>query len=78
MSKKSFVVIAILSVIITYGVAMINDLISGSLVGGKGGLPFSFASGSSTDGLLLALDIIFWFVIIWGIWKLFRKVIDRK
>lgn len=77
MTKKSFVVILILSVIVTYGVAILDDLIRGSLISGKGGLPFRFASGSSTDGLLLTLDIMFWFAILWGIWKALPKLFKR-
>jgi uncharacterized membrane protein YdbT with pleckstrin-like domain len=59
-------------------VAIIDDLIRGSLVSGKGGLPFRFASGSSTDGLMLTIDIAFWFIVIWGIWKLLRKTSKKK
>ncbi len=73
MSKKSFVIILVLSVITTYVIAILNDLISGSLVGGKGGLPLKFASGSSTDGTLLILDIVFWLIVIWGIRKLIQN-----
>jgi len=73
MSKKSFLVILILSIITTYTTSIINDLIRGSLVGGKGGIPFKFASGPSTDGFMLILDVSFWFIIIWGILKLIKK-----
>lgn len=77
MSKKSFVVVLILSVVVTYGVAFIEGL-AGNHFLAYGGVPFRFASGSflggSTDGLMLVLDIAFWFVAIWGIWKLISKV----
>jgi len=42
-------------------------------VGGQGGLPFRFASGASTDGFLLILDITFWFIVLLGIWKVLSK-----
>ena len=78
MTKKAFVVILILGIVVTYGTAIVNDLIGGSLVGGKGGIPFTFASGSSTNASILTLDIIFWFVVIWGIWKILQKTSKKK
>lgn len=77
MTKKSFVVILILSPIITYGVAILNDIIAGSVVSGKGGFPFTFASGSSTDGFMLTLNIVFWFIVIFIIWKLLQKIFKK-
>lgn len=81
MSKKSFVVILIFSVIATYGVASL-DLVFNVSKGRLIGLPFGFSSfnffGSETESTMLLLDVVFWFLIIWGIWKLFKKVIDRK
>lgn len=78
MSKKSLVVILILSVVVTYGVAIVDDIRRGSLLGGEGGVPFRFATGSflggSTNTLMLLLDIAFWFVVIWGIGKIISKV----
>lgn len=74
MTKKSFVIILILSAISTYVVAILDDLVRGSLLSGKGGLPFRFASGPSTDGFLLTLDIAFWFIAIWGIWKSIKRI----
>lgn len=78
MTKKSFIVILALSVVATYGIAILNDLIRGSIVGGRGGLPFTFAFGPSTNEFMLTLDIAFWFMIIWGIWKLFQKTSKKK
>ncbi|MBI3103918.1 hypothetical protein HYZ05_03175 [Candidatus Daviesbacteria bacterium] len=71
MSKKAFVVILVLSVVVTYGMAFVDDVINPTK--NPTGLPFSFASfnflGGSNDNLMLVLDITFWFVVIWGIWK---------
>lgn len=82
MSKKEVVVILILSVVVTYGVAIVDDIRRGSLLGGEGGIPFRFATGSflggSTDNLMLVLDIAFWFVIIWVIWKSFQKITAQR
>ena len=79
MSKKAFVVILILSVVVTYGAAFVDDIINSSKH--TTGLPFGFASlnflGGSTDGLMLILDITFWFVIIWIIWKAIARLFGR-
>lgn len=77
MSKKSFIVILILSVVVTYGVAFVEGLIGGHFLA-YGGVPFRFASGSflggSTDNLMLILDIAFWFVVIWLALKVISKI----
>lgn len=79
-SKKAFIVILILSLLVTYGVAFVDDSISPTK--NPTGLPFGFASfnflGGSTNGLMLILDIIFWFVIILSIWKILQKIILKK
>ena len=76
MSKKAFVVILVLSVVVTYAAAFVDEIINTSK--NTTGLPFGFASfnflGGSTNNLMLVLDIAFWFVILWLIWKfLFRR-----
>ena len=72
MNKKSFVVILVLSVVVTYIGAYIDFAFN--ITTGKIGIPFGFSSvsllGSSTDYTIFLLDIVFWFVIIWIIWKL--------
>ena len=83
MSKKSFVVILILSVLVTYGIAFVDDLRRNSLLAGEGGIPFRFSSGTlfgsgSINYLMLILDIAFWFVVIWVIWKILQKVTSKK
>lgn len=76
MSIKSFFIILVLSVVVTYGVAFVEGLIGGHFLS-YGGFPFRFASGSflggSTDYLMLILDIVFWFAVIFILWKLVFK-----
>lgn len=74
MTKKSFVVILILSVIVTYGLGIIDALANSSA--NQAGLPFKFGSyalfgAATTNYSILILDIIFWFLVIWGIWRFF-------
>jgi len=77
MSKKSFVIILILSVVATYGAASLDfafNISKGILIG----LPFGFSSlnffGSETKSTMLLLDIVFWFIVIWGIWKVLLRL----
>lgn len=80
MSKKIFFITLILSVVLTYGVAVIEGLVGGHFLA-YGGLPFRFATGSflggSTDSLMLILNIIFWFITIWAIWFGVRKLLNK-
>jgi len=73
MSKKSFFVILVLSVVITVGIPFIYFE--------NNGFPLQFTSfnllGSETNYLNLIFDIVFWFVIIWGVWKLITKISKR-
>ena len=79
MTKKSFVIILILSVIVTYGAAFID--FSLSISKGLIGLPFGFSRfnffGSETENTMLLLDIFFWFLVIWVIWKVCQKILRR-
>lgn len=81
MSKKAFVVILVLSLVVTYGVAFVEGLMGGHFLA-YGGVPFRFASGSflggSTNTLMLLLDIVFWFLVIWLIWKVLQRVISKR
>jgi hypothetical protein len=82
MSKKRFVVILVLSVVVTYGVAVVDDLRRNSLLAGEGGVPFRFSSGTlfgsgNTNYLMLTLDIFFWFVVIWIVWFGIRKLTNK-
>lgn len=72
-SPKAFVVILVLSVVVTYGVAFVDALMNTSA--NQAGLPFKFGTytlfgTAGTNYLTLFLDIVFWFVVIWGIWKI--------
>ena len=74
MSRKSLAVILILSVIITYGIGIIDALVNSSA--NQAGFPFKFGSytlfgTANTNYLILILDIVFWFIVIWGVWKIF-------
>ncbi len=80
MSIKSGVIILVLSVVVTYGISIADSIINNTLVAGSAGLPLKFASGSmfggsDTDYAMLLLDIIFWFVIVWVVWKGLGKLI---
>lgn len=80
MSKKSFFVILGLSVATTLIVAL-TGFVSKQYRLAKG-FPLEFTSfnflGSSTNYMNLLLDITFWFLVIWGIWKLLKKVLSNK
>lgn len=79
MSKKTFIVILVLSVVVTYGVAMLDFAFEISR--GAVGLPFGFSNfnffGSETNMTMLVIDIIFWFFIIWLLWKGLQKFLKR-
>ena len=76
MSKKAFVVILVLSVVVTIGIAFIGFITKNYQV--MSGWPFRFTGfsflGSTTNYTALLLDIAFWFVIIWVIWKVLQKI----
>ena len=83
MSKKVFVVILILSVVVTYGATLTDVLLNQSILAGESGIPLRFDSsslfgGGSTNYINLFLDIAFWFAVIWVIWKVLQKVTARK
>lgn len=82
MSKKAFFLILVLSVVVTYGMAIIDALRRNSFLAGEAGVPFRFSSsyffGESTDYVMLILNIAFWFAVIWLIWKALQKVVSKK
>jgi len=82
MTRKSFIVIVVLSTIVTYVIAIVDAFARNSLIGGSAGLPFKFAHGyfgsSNTNYLLLLSDIAFWFIVVWLIWKLLRQSSKKK
>lgn len=80
MSKKAFVVILVLSVVVTYGVALVDAVMNTSA--NQAGLPFKFGSyvlfgEANTNYPVLILDIAFWFVVIWIIWKTISYISGR-
>ena len=66
--------------VVTYGVAMADFVFN--ITTGKIGMPFGFSSvsllGSSTDYTKFLLDIAFWFIIIWIIWKALQKMTAKR
>lgn len=82
MSKKSFFIILVLSVVVTYGASLADSLVSNTLLAGESGLPFKYSRSTlfgkgSIDGVMMLLNIAFWFVIIWVIWKVLQKVLMK-
>lgn len=80
MTKKSFVVILTLSLITTYIAAFVDESVN--LTKNPTGFPFGFASfnflGGSNNNFMLVLDITFWFLVIWGIWKVLPKLFKKS
>lgn len=83
MTKRSFVVIVLLSLLVTFIADILDGLVNNTFIGGKSGFPFKdslsmgFEGGTSYPHMF-ALNVIFWFVVIWGIWKLLQKASKRK
>ena len=80
MTIKAFVIILVLSVVVTYGVAFVDAVMNTSA--NQAGLTFKFGSyvligEANTNYTVLILDIVFWFVVIWGVWKAITYLLDR-
>ena len=79
MTKKTFIIILGLSVVVTYTIALMDYVLNISQ--GKIGLPLGFSRfnffGSETDYPSLTLDLVFWFVVIWLVWKFLLKVFNK-
>jgi len=74
MSKKAFVVILVLSVVLNYTAGFVDALQNNTLLAGESGFPFKDSRGTlfgkgSIDYTMMLLNIAFWFVVIWIIWK---------
>lgn len=69
----------VLSVVVTYGIALFGFITENTRI--SNGLPLAFASfnflGDSTNYPILLIDIVFWFIVIWGGWKLLKKLLAR-
>ncbi|MCL4365653.1 hypothetical protein M1437_00285 [Patescibacteria group bacterium] len=79
MSKKAFLVILILSVVVTYGMAVVDFAFN--ITSGEVGLPFGFSRfnffGAETNQKMLLLDFVFWFFVLFVGWKLILKFFKR-
>lgn len=80
MTKKSFVVILGLSISISILWSVIAFALGNSSL--ASGFPLKWSSfnflGSNADYLALFVDIAFWFIVIWGIWKLLQRLAKKK
>lgn len=83
MTKKSFVIIAILSFFTAIVADILDGVINNTLIGGKSGFPFKdslslgFEGGTSYTNMFI-LNVLFWFVVILGIWKVLPKLFKRR
>lgn len=85
MGKKSvftLVVFLVLGVVVTYGVEVVEVLFGGNALSGAVGFPFkygysSFFGGSTVDYKILLIDVAFWCIVLWIIWKVLPKLLDR-
>lgn len=83
MSKSIFVLMVILSLIFTLSSSLLDALYRKSLLG-EGGFPFRFSSGasflgeSSTNYFILLLDILFWFIVVFLLWKIIFKIFRKR
>lgn len=78
----SVIVFLILGVICTYIATLVEILMSGKVLSGASGFPFrygysSFFGGSTINQSMFIADIIFWTVILFGVWKIILKVIKK-
>ncbi|MBI2020344.1 hypothetical protein HYS94_02885 [Candidatus Daviesbacteria bacterium] len=83
MSKKAFIIILILSVVVTYGASLLDALMGNTLLAGESGIPFKYSRSTlfgrgSINYTMMLLNIAFWSVVIWGAWKVLQKVISRR
>ena len=80
MSKKLAVIIFILSTLIAIVGPVIAFSLSIPII--NDGFPFKWSTfnflGSNTDYGALLMDIIFWFIVIWGIWKVLPKLFKKS
>lgn len=80
MSKKTFVIIGVLSVVVTYGLAILDFVINTSK--NTVGIPFGFSTfnffGAEMNSVNVSLNIIFWFIILFLIQQLINKLFGKK
>lgn len=80
MSKKSFLVILGLSVVLTYSIAIVDAIVNAS--SNVAGLPFKFGSynlfgSANTNYAMLFLDIIFWFIVLFIFWRFILNILKK-
>lgn len=78
MSKKAFFIILGLSVVVNEVAAIVDALFRNSFLAGENGVPLRFSSTSLFGGgyinyFIMTVDIVFWFVILYGFFRLFRR-----
>lgn len=82
-SPKAFIIILVLSVVVTYGASLVDSLLNNTLLAGESGFPFKYSRSTlfgrgSINGMMMFLNVAFWFVVILGVWKVLQKVTAKK
>lgn len=82
MSIKSFIIILVLGVVVNEIALYVDAFVRNSIVAGQGGFPLRFTSAAlfgraDTNYLALFMDIALWFLVIWVIWKIMQKLVQR-
>ncbi|MBF8250142.1 MAG: hypothetical protein HW400_743 [Candidatus Levybacteria bacterium] len=82
MTKKSFIIIAILSFITAHVADLVYEISTDTLLKGPSGFPFkddttTILGGGSFNYYAFTLNIIFWFIVITVVWKIFQKVFKK-
>ena len=80
-----YLILLVLSVIVTEVVAVIDSIQNNTFTGGGlSGFPLQFSSsanlfgGGRVNSTNLLLDILFWFVVLFLIWKLLKKIVFKR
>ena len=78
MSKKAFLVILVLSLVLNYIALITDSILQNTFIAGDAGFPFKFSNGGITGGestnyFLLLFDLIFWFVVVYFIWRILKR-----
>jgi len=85
MSKKNVlpvVIFLLLGLVTTYVASLIEILLSGETLAGAAGFPFrygnsSFFGGAEVNQAMFLLDIAFWSIILFAIWKVLQFVTKK-
>ncbi|MDO8658194.1 MAG: hypothetical protein Q7K55_05615 [Candidatus Levybacteria bacterium] len=81
-TKKSFVVILILSFFTARIADFVDEVLNGTLLVGKSGFPFkddttTILGGGTFNNYMFALNVLFWFIVLFILWKLFQKTFKK-